>query len=150
MSGTALSPAIVHPSPGVVLEARLRYMLDEMAAALDRAHMAYPRMAGLHLTVAESFAALAAAPDQYIFNLASIGASMRTGPYAGLSALAGLMVDHHRAVKQCYIPDLAEISWNARDLMWDVPLFADEMHHGPFQEAFLRLARKWDKESHGR
>lgn len=147
MSGTALTPALVSPSREIVVEARLRHVLDEMASALDRAHMADRRMAVLHLAVARGYAFLAAVPDKFLFRIESVGASMRTGPYAGLGVLANVISAHGPNVTANDICELAEVSWHSRNLMEGVSPFADEIHHGPYQEAVMRLMGRLGKGS---
>lgn len=147
MSGTALTPALVSPSREIVVEARLRHVLDEMASALDRAHMADRKVAGVHLAVAKGYAFLAAVPDVFLFRLESVGASMRTGPYAGLGVLANVISAQGRNVNADNICELAEVSWHSRNLMDGVSPFADEIHHGPYQDAVMRLTGRLGKGS---
>ncbi len=99
------------------------------------------------MLLAKIYAEIAAKPDHETFRVRSMGASLRTGPYAGLSGVATVLSETSRKGISRYRGDFAELAWHARDLMHDVSPFADEMHHAPSQECHARLTQKLPKES---
>lgn len=139
--------AFVQAPAHVVVEARLCYFLDEMAHCLDHAHMADRGSAGLHMLLGVAYAKLAALPDAELFRTTAIGASFRTGPYAGLSVVASMLVNTNKRGMTRHRCAYAELTLHARDLLHGVSPFADEMMHARFQDAHDRLASKLTKES---
>lgn len=147
---TALSSARVSTIPWSDLEARLRHALDGMAACLGNAHTAGWSDAGFKLLLAQGFARLASVPGDWVFNTDAVGASFRTGPYAGLSVVASMLTESWHTPDIRHRELFAELTWHARDLLAGVPPFADEMLHAGFQECHQRMADTLRKESHGR
>ena len=118
-----------------------------MAVSIDDAHMAHDGIAATHLVLAKLYANLATGTDRHCLDAASVGASLRTGPYAGLSAIASLITTQGYNVRKRHRQDLGAIAWHARDLLDDQSPFADDVCHAPYQEAYLRLSRTLLKES---
>lgn len=147
---TALSSACVSTVWERDLEVRLRHALDGMAACLDRADSEDWSGAGMMLLCAQGFARVSAVPGDRVFNLDAVGASFRTGRYAGLGVLASLLTENRHAPDIRHRGLYAELSWHARDLLDGVPPFADEMLHAGFQECHAELVAALARESHGR
>jgi hypothetical protein len=116
-------------------------VLDRMASALDDAYELSPHGGTMPLVMAKHYAnVMGTGGNTGPFNLPMLGCWFVSGPYAGLSILSGVLSGMDFPTAYENLQELAELRWHSRDLMVGVSPFADEMHHGPFQETYGRLA----------
>ena len=108
--------------------------------------MASRVMSGIAMRMGCYYADLAVKPEVERFKVPSIAASFCGGPYAGLSVVANVLAVCRREGISRYCSEFAELSWHARDLCVGISPFADEMLHGPFQEAHMRLVGRLFRE----
>lgn len=132
------------PRPDAVdqleLEACLRRVFDRMASALDDAYEQHPWGGAGSLVMAKHYADVAGCgSDEGRFGLPRMGVWFASGPYAGLSIVSGVLSGMGVLKAFENLQDVVELRYHAQHLMVGVPPFADEMHHGPFQETYGRL-----------
>lgn len=153
-TGTALSPAAAASNVVHLVEVRTRHRLDEMAGYINEAFSSFAYDRTYWIVMAKIAARDIAGPRA---GRNPLGASLRTGRYGGLSVVANLLAPVRKDAKKL-IPEYAELTWLARDLLDGASPFADEMLHANFQDAYYRLAKSLNdlqrplaaKESHMR